>query len=170
MHLKGVSPEDCFWREFCAYSAQNRYRLQSAWLWWQYERRYRVSSWWRRSTWPFAWEWQPEVKLTLTLSFWKKADQTRNVNWGPDQKQCPLEGRRIKTHNYRDVQWFPRQWEAWVEEWSDRPWRNDRLQWGWWSDPKSWGDRWRSRWRYETKGAAEWVEVVTDQRELGGMI
>ncbi len=34
-HWKGVSPVDVLRSEFCAYSAQKRYLLQSAWLRWQ---------------------------------------------------------------------------------------------------------------------------------------
>ncbi len=34
-HWKGLRPVDGLRREFCAYSAHRRKRLQSFWLWWQ---------------------------------------------------------------------------------------------------------------------------------------
>ncbi len=55
--LKGVIPVAGFVREFCAYSAQNKYLLQSIWCCWQYDLRNRMTFWFRRSVWPLDWGW-----------------------------------------------------------------------------------------------------------------
>ncbi len=50
---------------------------------WEYDRRYRPSSWILRSVWPLIWGWYPEDKLSVTPRSLKNAFQNWEMNWGP---------------------------------------------------------------------------------------
>ncbi len=83
MHWKGVSPVDCWRREFWAYSAQPIKWFQECWWPWQKVLRKHPISWIFLSVCPLVCGWYPDDRLTVTPRSLRKFFHTLEMNWGP---------------------------------------------------------------------------------------